>query len=175
MNLMEAIPWKGQSDTSKKLTIIAKIIRATSEILNTSKQVWLLHLNLIHFQMYHFEKRSMKNKLLAQICKALVINDILSTPVFTWRFLVGPVNDHLSIFVEFVRNINSVIIFLCFMEIITFRFLMLYGWKHFNSTNEEFMYVFINMFNTCFAFTSQISRWILGKYNRCHFLCFWQA
>ena len=35
MNLMEAIPWKGQSDTSKKLTIIAKkIISATSEILN---------------------------------------------------------------------------------------------------------------------------------------------
>ena len=162
MNLMEAIPWKGQSDTSKKLTIIAKIIRATSEILDASKQVWLLHLNLIHFQMYHFEKRSMKNKLLAQICKALVITDILSTPVFTWRFLVGPVNDHLSIFIEFVRNINSVIVFLCFMEIIAFKFLMLYGWKHFNSTNEEFMFFFVNVSNTCFAFTTQISRWILG-------------
>ena len=107
-------------------------------------------------------KRSMKNKLLAQICKALVITDILSTPVFTWRFLVGPVNDHLSIFIEFVRNINSVIVFLCFMEIIAFKFLMLYGWKHFNSTNEEFMFFFVNVSNTCFAFTTQISRWILG-------------
>ena len=165
MNLMEVIPWKGQSDTSKKLTIIAKIIRATSEILDASKQVWLLHLNLIHFQMYHFEKRSMKNKLLAQICKALVITDILSTPVFTWRFLVGPVNAHLSIFIGLVRNINSVIVFLCFMEIIAFKFLMLYGWKHFNSTNEEFMFVFVNVSNTFFAFTTQISRWLLGKYN----------
>ena len=107
----------------------------------------------------------MKNKLLAQICKAVVISDILSTPVFTWRFLVEPVNDHLSIFIGLIRNINSVIVFLCFMEIIVFRFFMLFGWKHFNSTNEEFMFIFVNVFNTGFAFISQISRWILGK---CH-------
>ena len=107
----------------------------------------------------------MKNKLLAQICKAVVISDILSTPVFTWRFLVEPVNDHLSIFIGLIRNINSVIVFLCFMEIIVFRFFMLFGWKHFNSANEEFMFVFANIFNTGFAFTSQISRWILGKYH----------
>ena len=112
----------------------------------------------------------MKNKLLAQICKAVVISDILSTPVFTWRFLVGPVNDHLSIFVEFVRNINSVIIFLCFMEIITFRFLMLYGWKHFNSTNEEFMFGFLSLFNISFTFVTQLSRWMLGKLNAKFFI-----
>ena len=108
----------------------------------------------------------MKNKLLAQICKAVVISDILSTPVFTWRFLVEPVNDHLSIFIGLIRNINSVIVFLCFLEIIVFRFFMLFGWKHFNSTNEEFMFRYLNLFNISFSFATQFSRWMLGIYYK---------
>ena len=108
----------------------------------------------------------MKNKLLAQICKAIVISVILSTAAFTWRFLIGPTNDNLSIIIAFVRNINAVIIHLCFMEIIAFRVLLVFAWKHFNSTNDEFIFFFVNVFNTYFAFTTQISRWLLGKYNQ---------
>lgn len=110
-------------------------------------------------------KRSLKNKLLAQICKIIVVNNILITPVFTWRFLVGPINEQLSIFVEFIRHFDAVMIFLCFMEIIVFRFLLLFGWKHFNSTNEDFMSVLVNVCNIVFAFVTQISRWMLGKCN----------
>ena len=106
----------------------------------------------------------MKNKLLAQICKTIVINNIVITPTFTWRFLVGPINEPLSIFVEFIRHFDAIMIFLCFMEIIAFRFLLLFGWKHFNSINEEFMFVFVNICNIVFAFVTQISRWMLGKY-----------
>ena len=105
----------------------------------------------------------MKNKLLAQICKTIVVNNIVITPTFTWRFLVGPINEPLSIFVEFIRHFDAVMIFLCFMEIIAFRFLLLFGWKHFNSTNEEFMFVFVNICNIVFAFVTQISRWMLGN------------
>ena len=114
-------------------------------------------------RMYHFKKRSLKNKLLAQICKIIVVNNILITPVFTWRFLVGPINEQLSIFVEFIRHFDAVMIFLCFMEIIVFRFLLLFGWKHFNSTNEDFMSVLVNVYNIVFAFVTQISRWMLGN------------
>ena len=117
-----------------------------------------------HFLMYHSVKRSIKNKLVAQICKAVLVTNF-TTPVLTWRFLVGPVNENLSILILFIRNFDAVIIMLCFTEIIAFRFLLLFGWKHFNSTNEEFMFIFVNVFNTGFAFISQISRWILGK---CH-------
>ena len=113
--------------------------------------------------MYHFKKRSLKNKLLAQICKIIVVNNIFITPVFTWRFLIGPINEQLSIFVEFIRHFDAVMIFLCFMEIIVFRFLLLFGWKHFNSTNEDFMSVLVNVCNIVFAFVTQISRWMLGN------------
>ena len=105
----------------------------------------------------------MKNKLLAQICKIIVVNNIIITPVVTWRFLVGPINERLSIFVGFIGHFDAVMIFLCFMEIIVFRFLLLFGWKHFNSTNEDFMSVFVNVCNILFAFVTQISRWILGN------------
>ena len=83
--------------------------------------------------------------------------------VFTWRLLIGPVNKHLSIFAVFCENISSNHVLLCFSEITMFRFLMLFGWKHFNSINEEFIFNFINLFNICFIFGSQISRLILGK------------
>ena len=107
----------------------------------------------------------MKNKLLAQICKAIIANAILSTPVFTWRFLIGPINEHFSIFVSFIRCFDVTIMLLCFMEIIIFRILNLFVWKHFNTTNEELMFHFLSIFNTCFAFVPHVSRWMLGKYN----------
>ena len=107
----------------------------------------------------------MKNKLLAQICKAVIANAILSTPFFTWRFLIGPINEHFSIIVSFIRSFAVSNMLLCFMEIIIFRIIFLFGWKHFNTTNEELIFRFLNMFNTCFTFFSQISRWMLGKFN----------
>ena len=106
----------------------------------------------------------MKNKLFAQICEAVLVSNF-TTPFYTWRFLVGPIIENLSILILFIRNINALIMVLCFTEIIAGQFLLLFGWKHFNSTNEEFMFIFVNVFNTGFAFISQISRWILGK---CH-------
>ena len=110
----------------------------------------------------------MKNKLLAQICKAISANAIFSTPIFAWRFLIDPINEHLSIFVSFIRCFEAIIILLCFMEIIIFQILNLFVWKHFNTTNEEFVYVFVTICNILFAFVTQISRWMLGKYNSNH-------
>ena len=112
--------------------------------------------------MYHSVKRSMKNKLGAQICKAVLVSNF-TTPVFTWRFLFGPVNENLSILILFIRNIDAVIMVLCFTEIIAFRFLLLYGWQHFNSTNEEFMFGFMSWFNIGFSFVTQFSRLMLGE------------
>ena len=106
----------------------------------------------------------MKNKLVAQICKAVLVTNF-TTPVFTWRFLVGLVNENLSILILFIRNIDAVIMVLCFTEIIAFRFLLLFGWKHFNSTNEEFMFGFLSLFNISFSLVTQLSRWMLGEQN----------
>ena len=105
----------------------------------------------------------MKNKLLAQICKAISANAIFSTPIFAWRFLIDPINEHLSIFVSFIRCFEAIIILLCFMEIIIFQILNLFVWKHFNTTNEELMFRFLNTFNNFLTFVAQISRWMLGK------------
>ena len=113
--------------------------------------------------MYHtfLKNRSMKNKLFAQICEAVLVSNF-TTPFYTWRFLVGPIIENLSILILFIRNINALIMVLCFTEIIAGRFLLLFGWKHFNSTNEEFMFRYLNLFNISFSFATQFSRWMLG-------------
>ena len=104
----------------------------------------------------------MKNKLFAQICKAVLVTNF-TTPFFTWRFLVGPINENLSILTVFIRNIDAVIMGLCFTEIIAFRFLLLFGWKNFILANQEFMFRFLSLFNIGFSFVTQFSRWMLGK------------
>ena len=74
-----------------------------------------------------------------------------------------PINEHLSIFDSFVRSWVIHIMLLCFLEIIVFRILNIFVWKHFNTTNEELMFHFLNAFNTFLTFVAQISRWMLGK------------
>ena len=113
--------------------------------------------------MYHIllKNRSMKNKLFAQICEAVLVSNF-TTPFYTWRFLVGPIIENLSILILFIRNINALIMVLCFTEIIAGRFLLLFGWKHFNSTNEDFMFRYLYLFNIGFSFATQFSRWMLG-------------
>ena len=133
---------------------------------------WQITKSFLFFRFFTIQKatlsdvslcqRSMKNKLVAQNCKALLVTNF-TTPVFTWRFLVGLVNENLSILILFIRNINCLIMALCFTEIIAGRFLLLFGWKYFNSTNEEFMFGFLSLFNISFSLVTQLSRWMLGE------------
>ena len=72
----------------------------------------------IHYEYYGEDpmKRSMKNKLVAQMCKAIFIYNLLATPVFTWRILIGPINENLSTFTLFIRHCNGMIIPMCYIS-----------------------------------------------------------
>ena len=109
-------------------------------------------------------RRSMKNQLVAQICKVIFTYNILATPVILWRVLIGPVYEQFSLLALFMRHCSTILVPLCFTEIILFQFLMLFAWKSFNHTNEDFMFTVISIFNTGFTIMSLVSRYMLRKF-----------
>ena len=67
-----------------------------------------------------------------------------------------------------IRNVKILLfagihIIICFSEIIMYKVLMLFGFKHFCSSDEDFTFVFIILFNISFEFATQFSRWMLGS------------
>ena len=74
-------------------------------------------------------------------------------------------NKGLTIFFIFCQKISGTFNFLCFTEIILHKVSMLFGFKHFCLTNEEFVFTFTIMFNIGFAFGTQFSCWMLGTFN----------
>ena len=108
-------------------------------------------------------RRSMKNKLVAQICKVIFTYNISATPVILWRVLIGPVYEQFTSLVFFMRHCTTILIPLCFTEIILFQFLMLFT-KSFNYTNEDFTFTVISIFNGSFTIVTLISRWMMRKF-----------
>ena len=128
---------------------------------------FICYLGFIHYEYYGEDpmRRSMKNQLVAQICKVIFTYNILATPVVLWRVLIGPLHEQFILVTLFMRHCSGILIPLCFTEIILFQFFMLFGWKYYNYTNEVFMFTVISTFNTGFAIVTLISRWMLSKFN----------
>ena len=110
-------------------------------------------------------KRSLKNKLFTQICKSFIFQYLTHNPGFACRVLIGPFNENLTMFFIFSQKLSGTFNVLCFTEIILHKVSMLFGFKHFCLTNEEFVFMFINMFNFGFSFGAQFSCWMLGTYT----------
>ena len=127
---------------------------------------FISYFGFIHYEYYGEDpmRRSMKNQLVAQICKVIFTYNILATPVILWRVLFGPVYEQISLIALFMRHCSAIIIPLCFTEIILFQFLMLFAWKSFNYTNEDFMFTVISIFNIGCAIVTLVSRWMLRKF-----------
>ena len=126
---------------------------------------FISYLGFIHYEYFGEDpmKRSMKNKLVAQICKVIFTYNISATPVILWRVLIGPVYEQFTSLVCFMRHSSTILIPLCFTEIILFQFLMLFT-TSFNYTNEDFMFKVISIVNGSFTIVTLISRWMLRKF-----------
>ena len=127
---------------------------------------FISYLGFIHYEYFGEDpmKRSMKNKLVAQICKVIFTYNISATPVILWRVLIGPVYEQFTSLVCFMRHSSTILIPLCFTEIILFQFLMLFT-KSFNYTNEDFTFTVISIFNGSFTIVTLISRWMMRKFH----------
>ena len=52
---------------------------------------------------------------------------------------------------------------LCYTEIVLYKVSMVFGFKHFVSIDEQFMFVNIVTFNNFFTIGTTFSRWLLGS------------
>ena len=127
---------------------------------------FISYLGFIHYEYYGEDpmRRSMKNQLVAQICKVIFTYNISATPVILWRVLIGPVYEQFALLAQFMRHCSTILVPLCFTEIILFQFLMLFAWKSFNYTNEDFMFKVISIVNGSFTIVTLISRWMMRKF-----------
>ena len=122
---------------------------------------------IVYFEYYGGDpmKRSLKNKLIAQICISIILLSIYYSPAFAWRVIIGPLNEKFAVFSVFSRNLGGTFNILCFTEIIIHKVLLTFGFKHFCSIDEEFIFMVLNSFNYFFAFSTQISRWHLATFE----------
>ena len=108
-------------------------------------------------------KRSLKNKLSSQSAVFIFVSSFTNNPGFAWRIIIGPLNENVAIFVMFSRTFCGMYVTLCYTEIVLYKVSMLFGFKHFISIDEQFMFVNIITFNTFFSIGTTFSRWLLGS------------
>ena len=110
-------------------------------------------------------KRSLKNKLLSQSALIILVSHFTNSPGYSWRIVIGPLNKKVAMFVMFSRQFCGVYVILCFAEIVLYKVSMVFGFRHFNSIDEQFMFVSIIIFNTFFSIGTAFSRWMLGSFE----------
>ena len=125
----------------------------------------------IHYEYYGGDpaKRSMKNKLWAQLCYCLLVMAMTSSPAYAWRILIGPLNECFAISILFIRCFIGIYLYLCFTEIVLYKVVMALSWKSFSLMNEEMVFIFLISFNILFSFGGQFSLWMLEHYGSVHY------
>ena len=95
----------------------------------------ICYYGLIHFEHYGGDamKRGIKNKLIAQAFVAILTFSCINNPMFAWRILIGPLNESITMLNIFCRHFMATYGCLCFTNIILWKVLILFGWKHFCS------------------------------------------
>ena len=148
------------------LKITHGIVLLISEI-----STFVCYSGFIHYEYFGGDpaKRSMKNKLIAQLCYSLLVHGMTSTPAYAWRILVGPINKSIAILVLFVRFFIGIYEYLCLTEIVLYRVIMSLSWKSFSLMNEELIFIFLISFNILFSLGAEYSLWMLEHYGSVHY------
>ena len=75
-------------------------------------------------------KRSLKNQLIAHWGYSMMINNTISTPLFTWRVFFGPLPIQISAFNSFCKNFSLVWTLTTMTEVFVIKALMLYKFSY---------------------------------------------
>ena len=125
----------------------------------------------LHYEYYGGDpaKRSMKNKLWAQLCYCLLVMAMTSSPAYAWRILIGPLNESIAIIILFIRCLIAIYLYLCLTEIVLYKVIMALHWKSFSLMNEDLIFIYLISFNILFSLGAQFSLWMLGHYVSTHY------
>ena len=132
---------------------------------------FICYSGFIHYEYYGGDpaKRSMKNKLWAQLCYCLLVMAMTSSPAYAWRILIGPLHKSIVIIILFTRCFIGIYDYLCFTEIVLYKVIMAFSWKSFSLMNEELIFIILISFNIMFSFGAQSSLWMFEHYCSVHY------
>ena len=120
--------------------------------------------------MYMFEKyasdwmkRSINNQLVSQLMLAMLLNNNLITPCFTWRVMIGPIYPPIATFASFLGNVCVSWYLLTLTQMTLVKILLMFKWSFMAGIDDNFMGKYLQLVNLGFLFVSQFYRYILGS------------
>ena len=93
---------------------------------------------------------------MSQIMHALLLHNILCTPLFMWRMIFGPLNLYVALFESLVDNICLAWGFLCITEISVLKAIMIFKWSWIAGMNDIFFGKIVAKANLGFLVLSQV-------------------
>lgn len=124
------------------------------------------YLALIHYEKYGGDpmKRTAINQIISLICMTLVINSLVSQPIVTWSFIVGPVSGPLANFALFDAGATNGMMLICFAQIVALQNLQAFKFPTFSSVDEDFLARFLSIWNIGFLYGSFLGLWYLDDF-----------
>ena len=99
---------------------------------------------------------------MAQIVFMLLIYNFLNNLSYAWRIYIGPLNLVMSHVAISAKQICGKFVMICITEIIVFKVVMIFAWKHYSIADEYFIYRVTIIFNYAFIFVNYSARLFLG-------------
>ena len=119
----------------------------------------------IMFEKYASDwmKRSINNQLVSQLMLAMLLNNNLITPCFTWRVMIGPIYPPIATFASFLGNVCVSWYLLTLTQMTLVKILLIFKWSFMAGIDDNFMGKYLQLVNLGFLFVSQFYRYILGS------------
>ena len=108
-------------------------------------------------------KRSINNQLVSQLMLAMLLNNNLITPCFTWRVMIGPIYPPITTFASFLGNVCVSWYLLTLTQMTLVKILLIFKWSFMAGIDDNFMGKYLQLVNLGFLFVSQFYRYILGS------------
>ena len=94
----------------------------------------------------------------------MIMNNIISSTLFTWRSFFGPIYPKLAVFESFVTNIWSSSSFLLLTEMCVIKALLAFKWSWIVGVDEQFAGTFLILLNCGYILISQFARFVTKSY-----------
>ena len=115
-------------------------------------------------------KRSINNQLATQFSCAMILHNIISSTLFTWRSIFGPIYLKLAVLESFMTNVWATSSFLLLTEMCVIKALLAFKWSWIVGVDEQFAGTFLILLNSGYILISQSARFVPKIYLLTSFL-----
>ena len=92
----------------------------------------------------------------------LLIYTYTNNLLYAWRVFFGPLSTFLA-YISFIsKQICVTFVIICITEIVVFKVIMIYAWKHYSIADETFIYRITILFNYALCIGLHFARLFLG-------------